>query len=350
VPSYKYFLTTGLTLLDVALRTTAGNGLVGGKVATFTGPPQSGKTALAMKLISIAQAAGGGGAWFDAENRFSPDLADLMRVDVNHNFFYGPPDTLEVCLSGMERAVNYRLQTVENNKKCKENAPFVVVLDSVAQMGNKKIANNSLEEGKQNPMAVASFWSDFFRRPFIRRLRDSNIYIILINQLRKAMATPGSWAPPPAAMPGGEVHGFAQTIHLRFTTSSLSRPDRNGERPMAPLGTLINIKVMKHDGVPMRQVQVPYYYHFGWDDGLCCLNYLINHKYLKRVGAYIKIDSEQKFKGQWRRKFYKDAAFAESIRQMARDAYSDENYYTENEDLDDVEVAEDEDEGQGAGE
>lgn len=358
-PSYNYFLPSTLTLLDVALRTSSGCGFPGGRVATFSGAPQSGKTLLAMRLCRQAQIMGGGAAWFDAENRFSVDLADMCKVDRTHNWLYGPPDTLEVCLAGMERAFMFHLESVAGQTKGKKtktpvaSAPFVVVLDSVAQMGNKKIATNSLEEGKQNPMSVASFWADFFRRPIIRKLQGSNCYLILINQLRKSMATPGSWAPPPAQLPGGEVHGFAHTTHLRFSSTALHKSERAGERPEAPLGNMITIKCLKNDGVPLRQVHIPYFYHYGMDDGLSLLRYLILNKYLKKEGSRYVLDGEAKYKSEWRREYYKNPELAKLIQQMAVDAYSDECYYVEREDdtqLDSLDLDDEEESGQGGGE
>lgn len=71
-------LPTGFAALDSAL----GGGLPRGVIAEVFGPPSSGKTTLALRIVAQAQKTGATAAWIDAEHVFDAPYASTLGVKV----------------------------------------------------------------------------------------------------------------------------------------------------------------------------------------------------------------------------------------------------------------------------
>src|SRR5260370_42669119 len=81
------FLTTGLPELNHALSARWDGGLAGGRIIEISGPPSSGKTAIATAAMASAQKAGGVAGFMDHERSFSLILAPRLGLDVTPGRF-----------------------------------------------------------------------------------------------------------------------------------------------------------------------------------------------------------------------------------------------------------------------
>lgn len=342
-PVINFWLPTGTTLVDACLRGSRihiPGGLPGGQIVEVAGEEQSGKTAWVMGIIAQALAMGGGCMWCDCESRFDETLADLVKLNYKSPHFHiFRPGCLEEFLGGAVKAFRRRRSfvqqaSIQKPKGIKKagvflETPFVVVLDSLASLGPRKmnLADMSKEDWKALPMLIASLWSDFFRNKVIREMGGTNMYLVIINQARTDVNF-FVYGPPDIRSPGGKAVKHACSVRLRLESQGLHINDKKGENKEAPIGQLMHVRVLKVGGPPRRRVYVPYFYHLGFDDGLSCLNYLIGKGYIrKKSGGYIIIDGEQRRKAEWRKKFYEDSDFREKVKQWTRDAHSDECSY-----------------------
>jgi recombination protein RecA len=87
-------ITTGFPSLDRAL---GGSGLSRGTIVEIFGPASSGKTTLALQIVSHAMAKGGSAAWIDAEHVFDPAQALRLGVPVER-VPIARPDSAEQAL------------------------------------------------------------------------------------------------------------------------------------------------------------------------------------------------------------------------------------------------------------
>ena len=87
-------VSTGSLALDVALGV---GGVPRGRVIEIYGPEASGKTTLALSIISQAQKLGGVAAFVDAEHALDPVYAEKLGVDVKE-LLISQPDTGEQAL------------------------------------------------------------------------------------------------------------------------------------------------------------------------------------------------------------------------------------------------------------
>ena len=113
-------ISTGSLGLDIALGV---GGLPRGRVVEIYGPESSGKTTLALTVISQVQRAGGTAAFVDAEHALDPAYAEKLGVNVNE-LLVSQPDNGEQALEITDMLV-------------RSGAVDIVVVDSVAALTPK---------------------------------------------------------------------------------------------------------------------------------------------------------------------------------------------------------------------
>src|SRR2546423_1501931 len=111
-------IPTGALSLDVALGV---GGVPRGRVVEIYGPESSGKTTLALHIVSEAQRLGGTGAFIDAEHALDPIYARKLGVNIDE-LLISQPDTGEQALEITETLV-------------RSNAVDVIVIDAGVEQG-----------------------------------------------------------------------------------------------------------------------------------------------------------------------------------------------------------------------
>ena len=94
-------IPTGALGLDIALGI---GGVPRGRIIEVYGPESSGKTTLALHIVSEAQKMGGEAAFIDAEHALDPVYAKKIGVDID-NLIVSQPDTGEQALEITEALV-----------------------------------------------------------------------------------------------------------------------------------------------------------------------------------------------------------------------------------------------------
>jgi recombination protein RecA len=110
-------IPTGSISLDIALGV---GGMPRGRVVEVYGPESSGKTTLALHLVSEVQKAGGVAAYVDAEHALDPEYAKKIGVKIQ-DLLISQPDNGEQALEIVETLV-------------KSAGISLVVVDSVAAL------------------------------------------------------------------------------------------------------------------------------------------------------------------------------------------------------------------------
>jgi recombination protein RecA len=108
-------VSTGSLNLDIALGI---GGLPKGRVVEIYGPESSGKTTLALHVISEMQKTGGTAAFVDAEHALDPVYAEKLGVNIDE-MLVSQPDTGEQALEITDMLV-------------RSGAVDIIVIDSVA--------------------------------------------------------------------------------------------------------------------------------------------------------------------------------------------------------------------------
>ena len=158
-------IPTGALSLDVALGV---GGVPRGRVVEIYGPESSGKTTLALHIVSEAQRLGGTAAFIDAEHALDPIYARKLGVNIDE-LLISQPDTGEQALEITETLV-------------RSNAVDVIVIDSVAALVPRAELDGDM--GDSLPGLQARLMSQALRK-LTAAISRSGAVVVFINQIRE---------------------------------------------------------------------------------------------------------------------------------------------------------------------
>ena len=214
-------ISTGALSLDFAL---GGHGVPRGRVVEVFGPESSGKTTLALSVLSNAQKEGGIAAFIDAEHALDPSWARRLGVNLE-DLLVSQPDTGEQALEICELLV-------------RSNAVDVIVIDSVAALIPR--AEIEGEMGDAHVGLQARLMSQALRK-LTGAINRSRCTVIFINQIREKI---GVMFGNPETTPGGRALKFYASIRIDIRrTASIKDGDKN-------IGSRTRARVVKNKIAP----------------------------------------------------------------------------------------------------
>ena len=184
-------VSTGSLSLDIALGI---GGVPKGRIVEIYGPESSGKTTLALHIVSEAQKGKGNCAFIDAEHALDPIYAKKLGVNLEE-LLISQPDTGE---QGLEIA----------DTLVKSGGVDVLVIDSVAALVPR--AELEGEMGDSLPGLQARLMSQALRK-LTSSISRSNTLVIFINQLRMKI---GVMFGSPETTTGGNALKFYSSVRL----------------------------------------------------------------------------------------------------------------------------------------
>ena len=256
-------VSTGSIGLDIALGI---GGLPRGRVVEIYGPESSGKTTLALHAIASAQAAGGVGAFIDAEHALDPVYARKLGVNVDE-LLISQPDAGEQALEIADTLV-------------RSGAVDVLVVDSVAAL----VPRNELEGemGDVQPGAQARLMSQALRK-LTASISKSRTMVIFINQIRMKI---GVMYGSPETTSGGNALKFYASVRLDIRRIGAIK-DRD-----EVIGNQTRVKVVKNKlAPPFKQVEFDIMYGEGVSKMGELVDLGVKAGVVEKSGAWYSYDS-----------------------------------------------------------
>ena len=214
--------TTGCLGLDIALGI---GGVPGGRIIEVYGPESSGKTTIALHIVSEIQKRGGVASYIDAEHALDPIYAKKLGVNINE-LYISQPDDGEQALEIAESMV-------------RSGAIEIVVIDSVAALVPR--AEIDGEMGDSHMGLQARLMSQALRK-LTGVASKTNCTVIFINQLREKIG--GSSYGGNETTTGGRALKFYASIRIDIRRiESIKNSD-------AVIGNRTRIKVAKNKLAP----------------------------------------------------------------------------------------------------
>ena len=215
-------ISTGSLGLDMALGI---GGVPKGRIIEVYGPESSGKTTLALQIISEAQKEGSICAFIDAEHALDVRYAKNLGVDVE-NLLVSQPDFGEQALDIVETIA-------------RSGAVDVIVIDSVAALTPKSEIEGDM--GDTHVGLQARLMSQALRK-LTGVLHKMNTTVIFINQIRMKIGTMGYGSPETTT--GGNALKFYASVRIDVRRIATLKQGDN------QIGNRVKAKVVKNKVAP----------------------------------------------------------------------------------------------------
>ena len=287
-------IPTGSISLDAALGV---GGIPRGRVIEIFGPESSGKTTLALHVISESQKQKGVAAFVDAEHALDPIYAGKLGVNVEE-LLISQPDTGEQALEIVEHLV-------------RSNAVDVIVIDSVAALTPKAEIDGEMGDAQMG--LQARLMSQALRK-LTAAISKSKTSVIFINQIRQKI---GIMFGNPETTTGGNALKFYASLRLDIRKKDSIKEGAD------VIGTRTKVRVVKNKlAPPFKETEFDIIYGEGISKEGDLLDVGEKHKLIEKSGAWYSYKGERIGQGRENaRKYLKENhAAAKELEEKLREA------------------------------
>jgi recombination protein RecA len=269
-------ISTGSLSLDLALGI---GGLPKGRVTEIYGPEASGKTTLALQVVSEAQKSGGICGFIDAEHALDPIYAKKLGVKTDE-LLISQPDTGEQALEIADTLI-------------KSGSISVLVIDSVAALTPR--AEIEGEMGDHHVGLQSRLMSQALRK-LTSSISKTNTMVIFINQIRMKI---GIMFGNPETTSGGNALKFYSSVRM-----DIRRIGAIKEKDQI-IGNSTRVKVVKNKvSPPFKVVEFDLMYGKGISKSGELIDLGAKADIVEKAGAWYAYKGEKIGQGRENAKIY----------------------------------------------
>jgi recombination protein RecA len=265
------FISTGATMLDVAISNRKDGGIAVGRITELTGLEGSGKSLIAAQLIANTQKRGGVGVLIDTETAVNPEFFRAIGIDTN-KLVYVHLTTVEDIFDAVTNVIE-KVRAGGNKDKL-----VTIVVDSIAAASTKK--EMEADFGKDGYATDKAIIISKAMRKITGMIGRERIALVFTNQLRQKMNAPSF--SDPWTTSGGKAIAFHASTRLRL---SLLGKKKNANDEV--VGVSVKAVVVKNRlGPPHRTAEFDIFFNRGIDDYGSWLKVMKDGKMIKQAGAW----------------------------------------------------------------
>ncbi|MEY3075495.1 MAG: Recombinase [Bacteroidota bacterium] len=263
------WISTGSSMLDLAISNRPHGGLPVGKMVEFNGLEGTGKSLVSAHVVADTQKKGGVAVVIDTENAAAPEFWKSLGVDLS-KLLYVQCETVEDIFEQMEKMIGIV-------RKSNKDRILTIIVDSVAAASTK--AELESDHGKDGFATGKSIIISKAMRKITNMIGKQKVLTVFTNQLRQnlnAMAFGDKWV-----VSGGKSLAYHCSVRVRLNNTGKLK---KGEEV---IGNECKAVVIKNRmGPPQRQASFDIYFDSGIADYGSWIKVLKENNLVKQGGAY----------------------------------------------------------------
>jgi len=263
------WISTGSSILDLAISNRPHGGLPVGKMVEFNGLEGTGKSLVSAHVVADTQKKGGVAVVIDTENAAAPEFWKSLGVNLS-KLLYVQCETVEDIFAQMEKMIAIV-------RKSNKDRILTIIVDSVAAASTKVELES--DHGKDGFATGKSIIISKAMRKITTMIGRQKVLTVFTNQLRQnlnAMAFGDKYV-----VSGGKALAYHCSVRVRLNnTGKLKKAEE-------VIGNECKAVVIKNRmGPPQRQANFEIYFDSGIADYSSWIKVLKENNIIKQGGAY----------------------------------------------------------------
>jgi len=269
------WISTGSTILDLAVSNKPDGGLAAGRITEINGLEGSGKSLIGAHALAATQKKGGLAVYIDTESAVSSEFLQAIGIDTE-NMLYVHLETVEEIFDTIETIVT-KIRESDKDKL------VTILVDSLAAASTKVEMDADFDkDGWATAKAIVISKA---MRKITQLIARQKVCLIFTNQLRQKL---GVMFGDPWTTSGGKALPFHSSTRIRLKNVGQIKDTKKNT-----IGIKIRAQVIKNRlGPPLRSADFSLYFDKGIDDFGSWLEVLKGHKLIKQAGAWYTLEDQ----------------------------------------------------------
>ena len=269
------WVSTGSTILDLAISNRPDGGLAAGRITEINGLEGSGKSLIGAHALAATQKKGGLAVYIETESAVSSEFLQAIGIDTE-NMLYVHLETVEEIFDTIETIVT-KIRESDKDKL------VTILVDSLAAASTKVEMDSDFDkDGWATAKAIVISKA---MRKITQLIARQRVCLIFTNQLRQKL---GVMFGDPWTTSGGKALPFHSSTRIRLKNVGQIKDTKKNT-----IGIKIRAQVIKNRlGPPLRSADFSLYFDKGIDDFGSWLEVLKGHKLIKQAGAWYTLEDQ----------------------------------------------------------
>ena len=270
----KDFISTGSSMLDLAIANKPNGGIAVGRITEINGLESSGKSLLGAHILAETQKKNGVAVYIDTETSVSQEFMEVIGIDMS-KMLYLHLETVEDIFEAIEEIV---IKVRESDK----DRLVTIMVDSLAGASTK--VEMEADFNKDGWATAKAIIISKAMRKITQMIGREKIALIFTNQLRQKL---GVMFGDPWTTSVGKALPFHASTRIRLKNMGQIKVGAKND----VIGMKCRAQIIKNRlGPPLRHADFNLYFDSGIDDMGSWLTVLKDHKLLKIAGAWYTLE------------------------------------------------------------